>query len=496
MHKPSQSYQFAPGGPNGPSGCGCSRRCLTWVGALVLACDPFGPVSVEPRDGPACGNGLVEDGEECDLGFANAVDGPCRADCRAPRCGDGRPDEGEQCDDGNDDDRDGCRRDCTRPLRSTWVRALDGGELAGVLHAVAPTADGGVIAVGQGQAAEGAPLRAWITEHGSDGELRWSRWLPVEDGWAAATARAVAIDGEGDLWIAGELAVDEQDDVWLVRCDPQGEPRWSFHDDYGLRDRLSALALHEGGVVVAGEVMLEPADRDGLVLAFGGEGTLRWLHRHDGPAGGIDDARALAVAPDGGVLVGGGEDDLTRWWLAKLDADGRELGVSRQRGEVGAWVAAVAVDAGGDPWIAGTEVLDAPDPSDASTWHTQPWLARLDPAGGVRWRVDEPAAGTVRREAFGLALDPRGGATVVGTDPLPQATCSRRHCPGRPWLTSYDAGGQRRWWALPDAVTQGEGRAAAWGEDGTLWIAGARRVVYLEADAWLGRYREAEEVAP
>ena len=85
---------------------------------------------------------------------------------------------------------------------------------------------------------------------------------------------------------------------------------------------------------------------------------------------------------------------------------------------------------------------------------------------------------------------------MVGTDPLPQATCSRRYCPGRPWLTSYDAGGQRRWWALPDAVTQGEGRAAAWGEDGTLWIAGARRVVYLEADAWLGRYREAEEVAP
>lgn len=481
-----------------------SRRLLTssWTLVCVLGgCDPLPPLpSVceeqpcgirETREGPSCGNGLVEDGEDCDLGFGNGPEGACRADCRAPRCGDGLPDEGERCDDGNRDDRDACRSDCRRPLQSTWVRAPSGGDRAAIALGLALDREGGAVVVGHGQPRAGAVPRAWVAGYSRDGEERWAQWLPHDDVWSSATARAVAVDAAGDVWVTGDAVGEHDDDLWVARCDPEGTPRWSWVQDFGGgRDRGVALALDEHGVVVAGEMLREAHDRDGLVLALDGEGERRWTWRHDGPAGVLDDARAVVITADGGAVVGGGEDDLTAWWVAKLDASGNLVGVTRMRGQVGAWVSALAVDASGDLWAAGTEVLEAPRPTDASTWHAQPWLARLDAAGGVRWRVTAPPEREVRREAYAVVLDPEGGATMVGTDPIEGATCSRRYCPGRLWLAAYDREGTRRYFAHPEEMGQGEGRAALRDAEGLLWLAGARRLVFFEPDAWLGRYRE------
>ncbi len=47
-----------------------------------------------------CGNGILEEGEECDDGAENSDLRPnaCRSDCRLARCGDGVADQGEDCD--------------------------------------------------------------------------------------------------------------------------------------------------------------------------------------------------------------------------------------------------------------------------------------------------------------------------------------------------------------------------------------------------------------
>jgi cysteine-rich repeat protein len=64
---------------------------------------------------PGCGNGVVEDGEECDQGTANSntARDACRTDCTKAHCGDRVVDTGEACDDGNAWGGDGCTPICT-----------------------------------------------------------------------------------------------------------------------------------------------------------------------------------------------------------------------------------------------------------------------------------------------------------------------------------------------------------------------------------------------
>ncbi len=57
----------------------------------------------------SCGNGTVEEGEECDLGPDNSESGQCTPSCLIATCGDGYLYEGfEECDDGNPSNTDDC----------------------------------------------------------------------------------------------------------------------------------------------------------------------------------------------------------------------------------------------------------------------------------------------------------------------------------------------------------------------------------------------------
>ncbi|QRK12967.1 DUF4215 domain-containing protein [Archangium violaceum] len=68
-----------------------------------------------------CGNGNVDEGEQCDDGVnAGGYGGQCAPGCVfAPRCGDKvyHPDHGEECDDGNNTSNDGCSATCKLEIR-------------------------------------------------------------------------------------------------------------------------------------------------------------------------------------------------------------------------------------------------------------------------------------------------------------------------------------------------------------------------------------------
>jgi hypothetical protein len=62
--------------------------------------------------GPVCGNAVVEEGEECDLGADNGTGDYCKNDCTVNYCGDGYRGPGEACDLGDDNGGDECTEEC------------------------------------------------------------------------------------------------------------------------------------------------------------------------------------------------------------------------------------------------------------------------------------------------------------------------------------------------------------------------------------------------
>jgi cysteine-rich repeat protein len=95
-------------------------RTALALSTLLLACksEPAPQssydTSTEAWVPPGCGDGVLQDGEQCDDGDANsdtAADA-CRTSCLLPTCGDAVQDAGEACDDGSPLGGDGCTPAC------------------------------------------------------------------------------------------------------------------------------------------------------------------------------------------------------------------------------------------------------------------------------------------------------------------------------------------------------------------------------------------------
>ena len=102
--------------------------------------------SAAPWSPPGCGDGALDDDEQCDDGVDNSDTAPdaCRTTCRLPACGDGVIDRDESCDDTNAWGGDGCTPTCATEdgaLESepndSWDAATDwpGGPTHGALPA-------------------------------------------------------------------------------------------------------------------------------------------------------------------------------------------------------------------------------------------------------------------------------------------------------------------------------------------------------------------------
>lgn len=174
--------------PEGSTGSSTTDDPSTDGGTLI---DPI----------PACGNGLLEDGEACDDGELNGALGQCTEDCQGVvvGCGDGEIQDGELCDDGDAVDGNGCNADCRPSGMVVWEHQT---VRYGIAYAVDVGADGEILVAGQ---ANGVVAAAWAGRLGDlDGSVEWSYELPKQDGALPENAfYAVSATSDGGAWVGG-----------------------------------------------------------------------------------------------------------------------------------------------------------------------------------------------------------------------------------------------------------------------------------------------------
>ena len=226
-------------------------------------------------------------------------------------------------------------------------------------------------------------------------------WL-VDDRVAEAprTLTAVARDAGGAASAPSSIAVS-------FALPAGGTTRWEAVDDEAGAG-LAALVAPDGDVVVVGEVQGEEGEGSQVTLRRfePATGALRWEGRFPAaPSPGVRHVgRALALAPDGGIVVAGeiaAAGEAPQLWLSRHEADGSWSGGAAGEGAG----RAVVTLAGGDAVIAGYV---------GGGEGTTPWLRRVRADGSEVWSVTPAAGEFAWAEARALAAMGDGSVVVAG----------------------------------------------------------------------------------
>lgn len=270
--------------------------------------------SGEGTAGPSCGNGIVEEGEFCDLGFeANGDDDQlCTEDCQAVSCGDGhvQPANAENCDDGPENVAEPGYGECS----TSCERGPHCGD--GVLQ----PEQGEDCETGLGESDNCTPTCVYqprymfLTSAGTSGDL---------NGIAGA-----------DAW-CNELVADSPTLTGTFRA-------WLLVDGQSLADRFPEFS----GVSQSWNFMTVNGDL--LAKKF---------------------AALIAEGPDHPILYTEAGDVLPEWYVwTNITSAGQAAG-----GDCGQWT-----DEEGLASLVGYSGFDPDEGPDSAQWHAQRWWTDLD----------------------------------------------------------------------------------------------------------------------
>lgn len=473
------------------------RRAQDGLGALVLglvACggDPgVGPQSGSASDdGPSSGASDDErtTGTPDDTGPPGTTsldDGPMTGPTTLPdgECGNGILEDIEECDDGNAIDGDGCDADCTQNLDTAQWQVIHAGDamIAESGQGIAVDGAGNIVVAGFEVDAVSDP-NMWLAKYDPAGTELWAMTFDPSGG-LDDLLYAVAIDPDDNILVTGDVDVmPAASDIWVAKLDPQGAELWSrtfdgpnMGDDGG-RGVASDAA---GNVVVTGFVRVSNADIDIFVAKLDPAGTTQWSEVVPGPEVLDDRGQGVAVTADDDVVVagyvshGGFDRDL---WLRKYDPDGTELWTETwddgNNGENTGFGVAVRPDgmiavAGMTPIIATNQdvFLGLWDADGALQWYKR--------FGGQAYLHDNGLAVTSDADS-NLVVAGFRGATDTDSDI---------------WLRKYDAAGNVAWSqvVVGRAGDRDQATAVASDADGNILVTGEIRTMGNDGDVWIAK---------
>ncbi len=246
-------------------------------------------------------------------------------------------------------------------------------------------------------------------------ETVWTTEYTLNNPLLSAYAVDLAVDDSGNVFVLGALKDDEwRSDVLLLKYDAGGNLLWSTVYDspgHGDDDPVGLVLDSFGNAYVAATTEDAEELTNILVLKFSGAGELVWSRQFDGPAHKDDDATALTLYPNNGVVVTGSSmvsgfypdlvilrftADGCLLWSAYLNGAGNQV----DEGED------VAVDSAGNVLVAGT-TWSGGDGNDIVA-------AKFDPDGNEVWRVVYDSPEHADDVAVAAALASSGALVVTG----------------------------------------------------------------------------------
>jgi uncharacterized delta-60 repeat protein len=294
-----------------------------------------------------------------------------------------------------------------------WERRHDGpGNGGDTAYAVAVDGSGNVVVTGDSSGTAGERNFYTAKYAAADGALLWERrYNRLTSDYDSA--RAVAIDRDGNVVVTGFIAVagrfDYHYDYYTAKyAAADGALLWENRSGSDRHDHAYAVAVDSSGnVVVTGS-----SNDDYYTIKFAAtDGRLLWDKRYSGPGpgNGWDSAQAVAIDGNDNVIVTGYSRSATTnrsdYYTAKYAAtDGTLLWEKRydSPGSGSDSATAVAVDGGGNVVVTGTSAGD---------YYTAKYGAT---SGALFWerRYNGPANQT--DSAAKLAISRNGMVVVTG----------------------------------------------------------------------------------
>jgi hypothetical protein len=325
----------------------------------------------------------------------------------------------------------------------TWNTFL-GGSTSDFGFGVAVDGSGNVYVTGESGATWGTPVRAFssydafVAKLDANGALIWNTFL---GGNAETDGRGVAVDGSGNVYIAGishgpwgtpvrayRGAVGEED-AFAAKLDTNGALIWNTFLGSSVFDSGRAVAVDGSGNVYVtgtsdgpwGTPVRAFSSEDAFVAKLDTNGTLIWNTFLGGSA--IDFGSAVAADGSGNVYVAGASD--ATWgtpvrrfsggrdaFAAKLDTNGALIWNTFLGGSGDVSGRGLAVDGSGNVYVAGYSSATWGTPVSAYSGGLDAFAAKLDTNGALIWNTFLGSSNV--DFGFAVAVDGSGNVYVTG----------------------------------------------------------------------------------
>jgi len=342
-----------------------------------------------------------------------------------------------------------------------------------------------------------------------------SPWGAAAGGFGADVANSVAVDGDGNAFVAGyftgtasfgtnQLVSSGARDGFVAKFNPVGQLLWVRRMGGVGFDVVNAVAADTNGncylagafegIATFGTNVLTNANTasfsDGFVAKFDGTGTNLWV-RAIGLRDVHDIGQAVALDGAGNVLVAG-QSAITNFNGAPLTNHGRVFVAKFSNAGAPQWArkagggpgapfdsaTGVAADLSGNVYVAGvfggTNANFDGGTTLTNRGGTDAFLARYDATGGTQWV--RQMGGVLDERANGVAVDSVGNAYVVGefggTMQLPGVSLSTAVSDQNAFIARFDAAGTVNWARQAGGTLPDSARAVTVDRGDRVFVAG------------------------